>query len=50
MLRGENIPDGRVGRAAVEVLVAAHVSHELGHRPVDLRSEALPRDRQFRWA
>lgn len=50
MLRGEAIPDGSVGRAAVEVLVAAHVSHDQGNRPIELRPDALPRDRQFKWA
>lgn len=50
MLRGEPIPDGAVGRATIEVLVAAHVSHENGNRTVDLSAEALPRGREFPWA
>jgi predicted dehydrogenase len=50
MLRGEPIPDGAVGRATIEVLVAAQVSHDDGNRAVDLSTEALPRDREFPWA
>jgi len=38
------------GRMAVQVLVAAYVSHETGHRTVDLRTDPLPRERWFPWA
>ena len=41
-------PSGEDGRMAIEVLVAAFVSHESGHRLVRL-DEALPRERVFQW-
>lgn len=50
LLEGGDYPDGTVGRMAVEVLVAAAVSHEAGGRTVDLAAEVLPRDRRFAWA
>lgn len=50
LLKGEDFPDGGVGRAAVQVLVAAYVSHEHGGRTIDLATEELPRERVFPWA
>jgi predicted dehydrogenase len=44
LIAGEGHPTGEDGRLAVEVLIAAHVSHRDGGRTVDLRREALPRD------
>ena len=42
-------PTGEDGRLAVTVLVAAYVSDERGHLPVQL-DEELPRERVFPWA
>lgn len=50
LLRGEDVPDGRIGRMAVATLVAAYVSHDEGHRPVALADTADFRERSFRWA
>lgn len=50
LLAGEDYPDGAIGRMAVEILVAAIVSHEAGGASVDLREASLPRDRVFPWA
>jgi hypothetical protein len=35
---------------AVEVLIAAYVSHERGGQPVKLGSADIPRQRRFPWA
>jgi len=50
LLDGNNYPGAVEGRMAVQVLVAAYVSHETGHRTVDLRTDPLPRERWFPWA
>lgn len=50
LLADKNYPDGAVGRMAVEVLVAAHLSHEQGGATIDLTAAKLPRDRVFAWA
>jgi predicted dehydrogenase len=51
MLSGTTVgPSGKEGRLAVEVLVAAHVSDEEGHRTINLRQDILPRERKFPWA
>jgi predicted dehydrogenase len=50
LLTGGGWPSGEDGRAAIAALVAAHVSHENGHRPVPIDMTSLPRDRRFAWA
>lgn len=50
LIEGKDFPDGRIGRMAVEILVAAYVSHERGGAVIDLRTESLPGDRVFPWA
>jgi predicted dehydrogenase len=50
LVRGGDVPTGSEGRQAVEVLVAAHVSDESGHVPVNLPNALLPRARAFPWA
>lgn len=50
LLKGEDYPDGDVGRMAVRVLLAAMVSHEAGGREIDLDRETLPGSRMFGWA
>jgi predicted dehydrogenase len=50
LLQHENFPTGEQGRQALEVLVAAYVSDENGHIPLELSSAKLPRDRTFPWA
>ncbi len=50
LIAGDNYPDGEVGRNVVELLVAAHLSHEQGGQTLDLRSTQLPRGRVFAWA
>lgn len=50
LLAGSNFPDGEIGRLAVDVLVAAHLSHEQGGTTIDLRRADLPRSRVFPWA
>lgn len=49
LLNGENYPTGEEGRLAVATLVAAYISHENGHIPVQIQ-EKLPVDRIFPWA
>ena len=49
LLKGENFPSGEEGRLAIEVLVAAYVSHENGHVAVRLPETPLPRERRFPW-
>lgn len=49
-LHGKNAPTGEDGRAAIAVLVAAHVSDENGHVPIRIDDGGLPRDRVFPWA
>ncbi len=50
LLVGGDFPTGEDGRSAIEVLVAAHVSNEEGHRAVRLDRDVLPRQRRFSWA
>jgi predicted dehydrogenase len=50
LLAGKDYPDGAVGRMAVEVLVAAYLSHEQGGVMIDLAKTNLPRERMFAWA
>lgn len=50
LLAGEDFPDGEVGRTAVEILVAAYLSHEQGGKMIHLQQTALPRERVFPWA
>lgn len=50
LLEGKNYPDGAAGRKVVEILVAAHLSHELNGATVDLKTVALPLSRVFPWA
>lgn len=50
LIEGHDVPDGTVGRMAVEVLVAAYVSHERGGEEIILTDTPLPRDRVFAWA
>lgn len=50
LLRGENYPDGDVGRLAVAVLVASYLSHERGHVTINLDQDELPLARAFPWA
>lgn len=50
LVSGTDHPDGAVGRMAVAVIVAAHVSHEAGGALIDLDDAALPRERRFAWA
>jgi predicted dehydrogenase len=49
LLAGKDVPGGQDGRAAVEALVACHVSHEQGHLPVTLDG-SLPGERTFSYA
>jgi hypothetical protein len=49
LIHGGDAPSGEHGRLAVATLVAAHVSHETGHRPVRV-DDNLPADRAFPWA
>lgn len=49
LLHEKSFPSGEEGRLAVEVLVAAYVSHESGHAPVRLGETTLPRERKFPW-
>ena len=50
LVAGKDYPDGAVGRMAVEVLVAAYLSHEEGGATIDLAKVKLPRERVFAWA
>lgn len=50
LLRGEDHPTGEDGRLVVQVLAAAHVSDEQGHRPVRLDDPAIDPQRIFPWA
>ena len=50
LLAGKDYPDGAVGRMAVEVLIAAYLSHEQGGATIDLGKLKLPRERVFAWA
>lgn len=50
LVKRTDYPSGAVGRMAVEVLVAAHLSHEDDGRSVDLRTETMPAGRHFPWA
>lgn len=45
LIAGRDYPTGEEGRTAVATLVAAHLSNESGHRPVEL--DDLPREREF---
>lgn len=49
LLEQVGYPTGEEGRLAVATVVAAHVSAEEGHRPVDV-DETLPITRAFPWA
>jgi hypothetical protein len=46
----KDFPTGEDGRAAVETLVAAYLSAEQGGVPVEVRGDALPRERRFDYA
>jgi predicted dehydrogenase len=50
LLGGDDCPTGADGRRAIEILVAAYLSHEQDGRTVHLDREDLPRDRLFPWA
>lgn len=50
LLRGDDYPTGQDGRLVVQVLAAAHVSDEQGHRPVRLDDPAIDLQRIFPWA
>jgi predicted dehydrogenase len=50
LLAGGNYPDGTIGRTAVEVLIAAYLSHEQGGATIDLAKVKPPRERIFAWA
>lgn len=50
LIDGDDYPSGEEGRQAVSVIVAAYLSAENGSRAVDLKTDALPRDRRFPWA
>jgi hypothetical protein len=50
LLEQTNPPSAEQGRQAIEVLVAAHVSDENNHAPVELGTDALPEERVFPWA
>jgi D-serine deaminase-like pyridoxal phosphate-dependent protein len=50
LLQSENFPTGQQGRQALAVLIAAYVSNENGHIPLELSSAKLSRDRTFPWA
>jgi predicted dehydrogenase len=50
LVLGEGYPTGEDGRLAVAVLVAAYLSDERGHVPIDLDRDDLPADRVFPWA
>ena len=50
LLDGSGPPTGEEGRLAVAGLVAAYVSHEVGHAPVRLDAQDLPVERVFPWA
>ena len=49
LISGGDYVDGTAGRLAVEVLVAANLSHESHGAPVQLNGK-LPKDRTFSWA
>lgn len=49
LIDGGDYPTGHDGRAAVAGIVAAHLSHEEGHRPVAIDG-GLPVGRVFPWA
>lgn len=50
LINNKNPPTGEDGRGAVAALVAAYISDEMGHMPVKLDKNDLPRDRIFPWA
>lgn len=50
LLRGGDHPTGEDGRLVVQVLAAAHVSDEQGHRPVRLDDPEIDPQRIFPWA
>jgi predicted dehydrogenase len=50
LLDGGDYPTGEQGRLALHVLVAAHLSHELGGSPVKLTDHRIRRDQIFNWA
>lgn len=50
LLTNADFPSGEEGQMAVEVLVAAYVSNELGHKPIRLDAPIIPRNRRFLWA
>lgn len=50
LIHEDNYPTGEDGRLAVATLVAAHCSHENGHKPVVIDQENLPTNREFPWA
>ena len=49
LVTGSDYPDAEVGERVVRTLVAAHISNENGHLPVDIDGN-LPIDRVFPWA
>ncbi len=50
LVRGQGFPSGHDGRTAVQVLLAAYVSDEQGHRAVSLEEVDEFNKRQFAWA
>jgi predicted dehydrogenase len=50
LLNAKNPPNGEDGRLALQVLVAAYLSDEQGHRSVKLEETNSCRDRVFPWA
>lgn len=50
LVAGRDYPTGEDGRLAQAVLVAAYLSHENDHAPIDLERSELPLDRIFPWA
>jgi predicted dehydrogenase len=50
LLEGGSYPTAEDGRHAVECLVAAHLSHELGNIPIRLADVETYRCRRFHWA
>lgn len=50
LLGGRDWPSGEDGRAVVEVLAAAYLSHERGGATIDLATAGLERERTFPWA
>jgi predicted dehydrogenase len=50
LLANHDYPNGEIGRSVIELLVAAHLSHERGGETITLEGLKLPRDQTFPWA